>query len=168
VLGIPCSTNQVNLPKGINRMKKLCSVFSLPAFLLLATSVAFASDYGTPDEAQAMLERAVSAMEADQDAALAAFVAGEADYKDKDLYVYCGGPDGNFSAHPSLVGKSLKDLKDKAGEPLGEEIYTQAKAGEISEVAYMWPRPGEEEPVEKVAYVTMVGEQICAVGYYKQ
>lgn len=149
-------------------MKQLCSAFVLPMVLLLAGGVAFASDYGTPEEAEAMLQRAVAAMESDQDAALSAFAAGEADYKDKDLYVYCGGPDGNFSAHPSLVGKSLKDLKDKAGSPLGEEIYANAKTGEVTEVAYMWPRPGEEEPVEKVAYVTMIGDQICAVGYYKQ
>jgi signal transduction histidine kinase len=149
-------------------MKHFCSVFALALSCLLAGSAAFASDYGSPEEAQAMLERAVAAMESDQDAALSAFVAGEADYKENDLYVYCGGPDGNFSAHPSLVGKSLKDLKDKAGNPLGEEIYANAKTGEIAEVSYMWPRPGEEEPVEKVAYVTMVGDQICAVGYYKQ
>ena len=149
-------------------MKKLCALFALPLSLALAAGAAMATDYGSPEEAQAMLERAVAAMEADQDAALAAFAAGEADYKENDLYVYCGGPDGNFSAHPSLVGKSLKDLKDKAGGDLGEEIYATATAGEIDEVVYMWPRPGEEEPVEKVAYVTMVGDQICAVGYYKQ
>jgi signal transduction histidine kinase len=149
-------------------MKQFCSVFALPLFFALATSAAFATDYGTPEDAQAMLERAVGAMEADQDAALAAFVAGDANFKENDLYVYCGGPDGNFSAHPSLVGKSLKGLKDKAGSSLGEEIYASAKSGEIVEVAYMWPRPGETDPVEKVAYVTMVGEQICAVGYYKQ
>lgn len=149
-------------------MKRLLSVFALPLFFSLATSAAFASDYGTPEEAQAMLERAVAAMEADQEAALASFVAGDPEFKDKDLYVYCGGPDGNFSAHPSLVGKSLKELKDKAGSDLGEEIYANAKTGEITEVSYMWPRPEETDPVEKVAYVTMVGDQICAVGYYKQ
>ncbi len=149
-------------------MKQVYSSLVLPMVMLMVTGVAFASDYGTPEEAEAMLQRAVEAVEADQDAALAAFAAGEADFKEKDLYVYCGGPDGNFTAHPSLVGKSLKELKDKAGNPLGEEIYASATAGEVTEVAYMWPRPGEEEPVEKVAYVTMVNDQICAVGYYKQ
>ena len=47
-----------------------------------------------------------------------------------------------FTAHPSLVGKSLKDLKDKAGKGLGAEMYKVAQAGKISEVGYMWPRPG--------------------------
>jgi signal transduction histidine kinase len=144
--------------------------FSLIAPLLfsIAAGVALAGDYGTPEEAKAMLDKAVAAVQEDQAKALEMFTKGEGGFKDRDLYVYCGGPDGNFSAHPSLVGKSLKDLKDKADNPLGEQIYSSAKEGEAVEVAYMWPRPGETDPVEKVAYVTKVGDQICAVGYYKQ
>ena len=72
-----------------------------------------------------------------------------------------------FTAHPKLVGKSLKDLKDKTGKPLGEEIYAKAQEGKITEVSYMWPRPDQTEPVQKVSYVTKVGDQVCAVGYYK-
>jgi hypothetical protein len=144
-------------------MRKL--VFALP--ILLIGSWAFASDYGTADEARAMLEKVVTALNEDQAGALEMFTKGEGGFKDRDLYPYCGGPDGNFTAHPSLVGKSLKDLKDKNGEPLGELIYGTAKEGEIVEVRYSWPRPGETEPVDKVVFVTKVGDQICAVGYYK-
>ena len=61
----------------------------------------------------------------------------------------------------------MKDLKDKSGKAFGEEIYNVAKDGTLSEVSYMWPRPGETEPVQKVAYVTKVSDQVCAVGYYK-
>jgi hypothetical protein len=32
----------------------------------------------------------------------------------------------------------------------------------------MWPRPGGTDPVQKVAYVTKIGDQVSAVGYYKQ
>jgi hypothetical protein len=32
----------------------------------------------------------------------------------------------------------------------------------------MWPRPGEDEPVQKVAYVTKVDDQVCGVGYYQE
>ncbi len=118
--------------------------------LSLSTGVAFAAEYGTPEEAKAMLEKAVVAMQEDQAAALAMFSAGEGGFKEKDLYPYCGGPDGNFTAHPSLVGQSLKDLKDKADNAFGEEIYAKAVEDEIVMVPYMWPRPGDEEPVEKV------------------
>jgi signal transduction histidine kinase len=108
----------------------------------------------------------VKALKADKAKALSEFTKGEGGFKDRDLYPFCGGPDGNFTAHPSLVGKSLKDLKDKAGKPIGEEMYKDAKEGKISEIQYMWPKPGGAEPVKKVSYFTKVGDQVCAVGYY--
>ena len=43
-----------------------------------------------------------------------------------------------------------------------------AVEGKITEVSYMFPRPGAEAtPVEKVSFVTKVGDQLCGVGYYK-
>ncbi len=134
--------------------------------LALATS-ALAADFGTSAEAKAMLEKAMVALKANQATALSMFTKGEGGFKDRDLYPFCGGPDGMFTAHPSLVGKSLKDLKDKSGKALGEEIYKTAQQGKIGEVSYMWPRPGTTEPVQKVSFVTKVGDQVCAVGYYK-
>lgn len=128
---------------------------------------AYAGEFGTADEAKAMLEKAVVAVKADKAAALSKFSKGEDGFKDRDLYPFCGGPDGNFTAHPKLTGQSLKDLKDKAGKALGEEIYSTATEGKIGEVAYMWPRPGNDTPVEKVSFVTKVDDQVCAVGYYK-
>ncbi|ACI97745.1 cache domain-containing protein [Rhodospirillum centenum] len=135
--------------------------------LLFAAVGAHAADFGTADEAKAMLERAVTAIQQDKDKALRQFAAGEGGFKDRDLYPFCGGPDGMFTAHPTLTGKSLRDLKDKTGKALGEEIYATATEGKISEVSYMWPRPGETEPVQKITYVTKADDQVCAVGYYK-
>ncbi|WP_366949717.1 cache domain-containing protein [Geobacter sp.] len=135
--------------------------------MLAVASPALAGNFGTADEARAMLERAVAAVKANKAEALAKFTKGEDGFKDRDLYPFCGGPDGNFTAHPTLVGKSLKGLKDKAGRALGEEMYAVAKEGTISEVSYMWPRPGSTEPVPKVSFVTKVDDQVCAVGYYK-
>lgn len=148
-------------------MRKFHFALVLSWALMIAVGVAWAQEYGTPDEAKAMLEKAVAALQEDQAKALEMFTNGEGGFKEKDLYVFCGGPDGNFTAHPKLVGKSLKDLKDKNGKGIGEEVYGVAEEGTISEVSYMWPRPGEEEPVEKLAFVTKVGDQVCAVGYYK-
>jgi signal transduction histidine kinase len=142
------------------------------ALALLAlglAGVALAAEFGTAAEAKAMLDKAVAALKADKAGALAKFTKGEGGFKDRDLYPYCGGPDGSFTAHPTLAGKSLKDLKDKAAapKPLGEEIYKVAQEGKVSEVTYMWPRPGTTEAVQKVVFVTKIGDQICAVGYYK-
>jgi hypothetical protein len=129
-----------------------------------------AAEYGTSAEAKAMLERAVAALKANKANALSMFSKGEGGFKEKDLYPFCGGPDGIFTATPipSLVGKSLRELKDKAGKSLGEEIYKSAQEGKVTEISYMWPRPGGTEPVAKVTYCTKITDQICCVGYYKQ
>jgi hypothetical protein len=147
-------------------IRSICAL----AIVVLTALPVFAQEYGTPAEAKAMLEKAVVALKADKAKALEEFTKGEAGFKEKDLYPYCGGPDGNFTAHPTLVGKSLKDLMDKGTppKPLGKDVYAAAQEGKISEVTYMWPRPGGTEAVEKVAYVTKVGDQVCAVGYYKK
>jgi signal transduction histidine kinase len=149
-------------------MRKLPTLLLSGALMMAAGSV-LAGDYGTPAEAKAMLEKAVAAVKADKAKALAEFSKGEGGFKDRDLYPYSGGPDGNFTAHPKLVGQSLMNLMDKGAppKPLGKEVYAAAAEGKISEVSYMWPRPGEEAAVQKVVYVTKVGDQVCGVGYYK-
>lgn len=131
-------------------------------------AVANAAEFGTAAEAKAMLEKAAAAVKADKAKALAAFTAGTDGFKDRDLYPFCANAgDGIFTAHPKLTGKSLKELKDKEGKTLGAEMLAKAKEGEIVEVEYKWPRPGSEEPVQKTSFVTKIGDQVCAVGYYK-
>jgi hypothetical protein len=39
-----------------------------------------------------------------------------------------------------------------------------ATEGKINEVDYMWP--GSDMPIQKVAFVTKVGDQVYSVGYY--
>ena len=140
------------------------------AALVTVSTVAMAqkADFGTAAEAKAMLDKAVTAVKADKAKALKSFNDGTDGFKDRDLYPFCANAaDGVFTAHPKLAGKSLKELKDKDGKALGEAIMTSAKEGAVAEVDYKWPRPGSEEAVPKVSYVTKVGDQVCAVGYYK-
>ena len=129
----------------------------------LAATAAFAqAQFGTAAEAKAMLDKAVAAVKADK------ANAGTGGFKDRDLYVFCAGPDGILSAHPALKGKQLTSIVDKNGKKLGEEMAASAAEGKVAEVSYMWPRPGADTtPVQKVSYVTKVGDQICGVGYYK-
>ena len=138
------------------------------ALLGLLAPPVIAADFGTPQEARAMLDKAAAAIKADKSSALAQFNKGEGGFKDRDLYPFCAGADGMFTAHPTLNGKSLADLQDKNGKPLGKEILSVAEEGKVKEVNYMWPRPGSDPtPVAKVSYVTKIGDQTCAVGYYK-
>ena len=139
----------------------------LSAVVMSGTTTAYAAEFGTAAEAKAMLDKATAEVKKDKAGALAKFAKGEGGFKDRDLYPFCGGPDGNVTAHPTLMGKSLKELKDKNGKAIGEEMYKVAQEGKVAEVAYMWPRPGGTDPVQKVSLVTKVGDQVCAVGYYK-
>lgn len=137
------------------------------SLVLAAGSASAAEEYGSAEEAKAMLQETVSMMESDKEGTIEKINQGE--MMDRDLYPYCGNMEGQMVAHPSerVREMSLKGLTDKTGKAFGEEIYEKAEAGETAEVSYMWPRPDEEEPVEKVAYVTKVDDMICGVGYYK-
>jgi hypothetical protein len=149
-------------------------VMWIVAVLSLAAVPALAANMGTPAEAKAMLEKVAAGLKTNEAQTLAAINKGE--YKDRDLYPFCGGPDGKYSAHganAAIVGQDLKGLMDKANppKPIGQEFYATAQPGKISEVSYMWLRPKdvdpEQKPVPKVTYITKVGDEICGVGYYK-
>jgi signal transduction histidine kinase len=114
-----------------------------------------------------MLDRVVEAVKSDKAAALAKLNKGEDNFRDRDLYAFCNGPDGIITAHPDLLGKQVRDIKDVDCFPVGEEIMKAGEEGKVKEVSYKWPRPGTTEPVAKVAFITEVDDQICGVGYYK-
>jgi signal transduction histidine kinase len=139
------------------------------AFVVMFSAVAFAApSYGTAEEARAMLERAVAAIKQDQAKALEMFNEENGEFRDRDLYVFCANEsDGIETAHPTHKGFKLSDMKDANGFAFGKEIMKTAEAGRISEVAYMWPRPGSDAPEQKITYVTKVTDQICGVGYYE-
>jgi signal transduction histidine kinase len=108
---------------------------------MLVSNVALAAgEYGTAAEAKAMLDRAVVEVKKDKNAALAKFNKGDKGFKDRDLYVFCGSADGTTTAHPTHLGKNMKELKDKKGKAFGEEMFKVAEEGKYKQVAYMWPK----------------------------
>ena len=151
--------------------QRVLGILGCSALLISAQGALAGGEYGTAEEAQAMLERAVIAIDADEAAALSAFTEGSDGFKDRDLYVFCGdAAAGTMTAHganAALVGKSLRDIQDKAGKKIGEAFYAAAAEGEFNVVEYVWPRPGETEPVAKASYITTAGGQVCGVGYYQ-
>src|SRR5580692_2648688 len=132
---------------------------------------------GTADEAKAMLMKAVAAVKADKAKALEMFNKGEGGFLDRDLYVFCGNiSDGKAVAigNPNakqLIGVDARTLKDATGKNFGAELFAgyQKPIGQITEVSYMFPRPGADKtPVQKVSLVTRASDDLgCGVGYYK-
>ena len=68
------------------------------------------------------------------------------------------------------MGTDVRALKDPTGKVFGPELYAAAQkaAGQVTEVSYMFPRPGADKTlVQKVSFVTKVGDLGCGVGFYK-
>ncbi|NLQ16652.1 methyl-accepting chemotaxis protein [Marinomonas sp. M1K-6] len=57
------------------------------------------------------------------------------------------------SINPALDGKDLSNLEDPNGKKLFAEFAKVAKAQNAGFVDYLWPKPGNENPVEKISYV---------------
>src|SRR6201981_158361 len=104
--------------------------------MALSTAAFPQAQFGTAAEAKAMLEKAVAAVKADKEKALAMFNKGEGGFKDRDLQPFCFNiSDGKIVATtvPSLLGTDVRTLKDKTGKEFGKEGYQSAIEGKISE-----------------------------------
>jgi signal transduction histidine kinase len=158
-------------------MIRTLMIAAATAAVLTLSSTAFAQQpsHGTADEAKAMLAKTVAALKADKAKTLDQINEGEGGgFLDRDLYSFCFDvSDGKTVAlgNPNarqLIGVDVRTLKDSAGKVFGPELYAAAKEGQITEVTYMFVRPGPDTtPVPKVSFVTKVGELGCGVGYYK-
>ncbi len=144
------------------------------AALALFWSAGLASaQSGTADEAKAMLAKTVAALKADKAKTIDLINKGEGGFLDRDLYPFCSNnTDGKIVAigNPNakqLIGTDARTLKDSSGKAYGLELYTaeQKPEGEITEVSYMFARPGPDKtPVAKVSFATKVGDLGCGVG----
>lgn len=136
---------------------------------LLVCVASGAADKGTPEEAKALLDKAVGAMKADQAKALAAFNDPKGGFVDRDLYVFCFDKDGRMTAsgaNPSMVGTDAKTLKGPDGRAVGTEMVALgAKGGGTLE--YKWMSPTTKQVGDKVSFVKPAGSQTCGVGAYK-
>ena len=146
------------------------------AAVVVLTSTAFAQQGGAADEAKAMLAKAVAAVKADKAKALDMFNKGEGGFLDRDLYPFCANvSDGKLVAIGNsntkrLLGVDVRTVRDTNGKAFGLEQFAagQKPEGELTEVSYMFPKPGRDmSPAPKVGFSTRVGDLICGVSYYK-
>ena len=157
------------------RRNLIVGVVASVAVALTGAALAQAQ-FGTAEEAKAMLIKAVAAVKADKAKALDMFNKGEGGFLDRDLYPFCGNTsDGTILAVSNPIakqniGKDVRIQKDATGKTYGEELFTagQKPEGQISEVSYMYARPNDPAPVAKISFVTRAGDIFCGVGYYKK
>jgi Single Cache domain 2 len=150
--------------------RRLIIGLAAAALAVSTASHAQQAEFGTAEEAKAMLEKTMAALKTDKAKTLEMINKGEGGFKDRDLHTTCLGPDGKVTAHPNRrqVGFDQRPLKDSTGKAYVVEFMKVAAEGKIAEVSYTFPRPGgNKTPVPKAALVTKVGDQVCLVSYYK-
>ena len=140
------------------------------ALITVALEPTLAGEYGTADEAKAMLERAVAAVKEDKAKALDAFNKGEGGFKDRDLYVFCANAfDGILTAHPFLKGEQSARHQGQEGLSARARDYAERCRGDDKRnlpTGGLAPAPTSRS--RRHTFFTKVGDQDCGVGYYKQ
>ena len=145
------------------------------ATLILAwsTTLLFAQQLGTAEEARSMLDRAITALKSNERTALNAFNdQNNRQFHDRDLYVFCFNmSDGKVTSYSAafLIGADVRTLT-LVNDPIGQRAYDtvrNAPEGKIATLQYKMPKPGTIEPATKLSFETRIGNQGCGVTYYE-
>jgi len=139
--------------------------------LALAPAVHAQDATGTPEEAQAMVDRAIAFYkEVGRDAALAEFSNPKGKFIDRDLYVLISDFDGIFRAHGTnkgLINKNLIDLKDVNGVLIIREMIRAGRDNPAGGwVGYTWTNPVTKKLEPKKTFAKVYDNLIFMVGVY--
>lgn len=142
------------------------------AALVMVASPTTAAEFGSKDEAVAMVKRVQA--EFRKNGAEATFKAvsdkSVAAFHDRDLYPFIYDMSGKCVAHgarPALIGKNLIDLKDQDGKYLIREMLAMSKGPGSGWIDYKWPNPLNNKIEDKSSYVEKMGDYFVGVGIYK-
>ncbi|QRY76971.1 cache domain-containing protein [Pseudomonas sp. PDNC002] len=121
-------------------------------------------------QAAAMLDKAVKAIEKDPDATIKQINALDKAFIEDDLYVFVVDLDtSKFVAHgfnTRMVGTDFESLKDPGGNPIGHAMLELVKSKGEAEFEYQWRNPVTSKVENKHAFLRKAGHYLVAVGYY--
>lgn len=149
---------------------------SILSMLFLSLSVlawpAGAAEFGTKEEAVAMVKRVQAKFKAEGAEATFKAVSDKsvAEFHDRDLYPFIYDMEGVNLAHgarPALIGKNLITLKDQEGKFLVREMRDIAKDKSQGWFDYKWPNPLNNKIEDKTSYVERMGDYWVGVGVYR-
>ena len=122
------------------------------------------------EQAKALLERAVAAVELDSAASMAAFNAIDGGFVQDDLYVFAiDMKTQRFLAHgalPKLVGSDGRQLRDPKGKAIVTDMVNIVGRKGEGELDYAWRNPVTEKVESKHSFLRRVGDVLVGVGYY--
>jgi hypothetical protein len=126
----------------------------------------------TPQQADRLLDRAVTALEQNPKDSIAAINTLSASFREDDLYVFVVDlQTGRYVAHGynlRLLGVEFSSIRDPDGKPVGEPILKLMKDRNEGGYDYRWKNPVTNKVEDKYALLRKAGHLLVAVGYYKK
>jgi cytochrome c len=140
--------------------------------MVASANLSRASEFGTREEAVAMVKRVQDKFRKDgADATFKAVIdQSTKEFHDRDLYPFIYDLTGLSVAHgarPALVGKNLISLKDQDGKNLIREMIAIATTSGSGWIDYKWPNPITNKIEDKSSYVEKLGDYLVGVGVYR-
>ena len=152
-------------------MKHQAVFCSAAAILMLAVGCScLAAESPGAEEAKALLDKAVEYVGKNGMArAFCAFNDPNGAFRKGPLYVFAINMDGVYFAHgaaPTLIGTSLRDTRDAAGQPIGNLIMEAVATHQSAAVDYTWLNFETNKVEKKHTFLKKEGGFVLGVGYY--
>jgi cytochrome c len=152
------------------RYLKLITALAMLCVAYAGIGSASAEDYGTKDQAVAMVKRAIARVnEVGLDVAKVEFMDRNGKFVDRDLYIIVVDMAGIRVAHgqnPKLVGKTFVDAVDVNGKEYGKDVMRIAAAPGTGWVAYVFKDPITGKVLPKEVYIEKAGDYVYVAGVY--
>ena len=141
------------------------------AVLAASAFTAHAGQFGTRDEAVAMVKRVQEKFKKEgPEATFGAINAGQ--FNDRDLYPFVHTIDGTLhvanGAFPGIRGKNLHDMRDQDGKFTTQDFMRIATTPPYQGWSdFRWRNPKTNTIDDKSAWIERMGEYFVGVGIYK-
>lgn len=138
--------------------------------LSLSPGAASASEFGTKEEAIALVKKGIEHIKAvGPEKAFADFSDKNGGFVDRDLYLIVTDKTGTRVAHgqnAKLIGKNIAEAVDVDGKAYGKEIVEKANAGQTGWVDYKFSDPVTKKVLPKSSYYEPHAGYIVYCGVY--
>ncbi|HEX5394152.1 MAG TPA: cache domain-containing protein [Rhodocyclaceae bacterium] len=138
---------------------------------LLVSHGAFAEEFATPKEAEALVGKVVKAVTADRAGTFKEITAKDKKWVVRDLYPVVYDMSGKCLAHgqnEKQVGKDLIEMADADGKEFVRERVELAKSKGKFWQDYKFTDPVTKKVLPKSAYCEKAGDVIVCAGVYKR
>lgn len=151
-------------------MRRIFALMASVLFALQLSTAASAGEFGTKDEAMALVKKAIiHAGQVGMDKAVVDFSDPTGQWVDRDLYLIVVDKTGNRIAHGQnrkMIGKSYAESIDVNGKAYGKEVMEASATKTSGWADYYFTDPISKKQTAKSAYWEKSGGYLFICGIY--